>query len=230
MKRIILAILLALWIALTLLPQAAQASECHEISVEVADGENHGWVELYAHQAAEGETVWLVAKPEAGYVARIDGFNTGDQETLVTYAGLGYYAVTVPDGDVELEVRFVPAEGALYPVTGTVNNPLWGELTIRRGEAREGEWVVVTAAPRPGFVLERLSAMGTDGLPVKGGYVETREGLQIFEYCLPNAGVVLEAEFALDTADTGWCMGPLREQIHRLLQWVEILRVSALCG
>lgn len=217
MKQKIFALLLAMWMALSLLPVTAQASQEHRITAGIA-GEAHGTLVLAQDRAAAGETVWLRAEPEEGYLVQISG--TGD--VRICYAGLGLYTLTMPDGDVEVQVRFVPAEGALYPVTGTVVGPEGGTLTICRTEAREGEWVTVEAAPNPGFVLEGLTAMGTDGLPVKGGYADTRDGVWIYEYCLPDAGIVIEARF------TPAAPAPIRAQLtgfrHRLIMlWGEAM-------
>ena len=220
MKCKLFAIALALWMVLALLPVAARAAEEYEITVNTA-GE-HGRAELTVCRAAAGETVWLLAEPEEGYLARIDGFCAAGPVRL-RYAGLGMYAFDMPKGNVELEVRFVPAEGALYAVTGSVNDPEWGTLTISRGEAREGEWVTVEAAPGPGCVLEGLTALGTDGLPVRGGYADTRDGVLIYEFCLPNAGIVIEAEFAEDPG-----IALLRAQMRALLRRMADPRFAAL--
>lgn len=227
MKRKILVCLLALWVALTVLPLTVQASEGYKVSAKAAEGGEHGCVELSVDHAAAGETVWLRAEPEAGYLAQIDGF-CGAGPVRPSYAGLGMYAFDMPEGDVELQVRFVPAEGALYPITGTVNDPAWGELTIRRGEAREGEWVVVEVRPEPGCVLASLTALGTDGLPVRGGYAGTREDVLLYEYCLPNAGVVIEAEFAEDQYLTPEQSVFLLGKMRCLLRWMTELWFATL--
>lgn len=227
MKQRILACLLAVWTALFVLPLAALACETEEgyqIQVEVIGGADHGRVELYTDRACAGERVLFLADPDDGYLVQIDGTLSGN----VAYAGLDTYALTMPEGDVDLRIRFVPAKGGEYGITAAVNNGGWGELTISRTEAREGEYVVIQAVPRSGFVLERLTALGTDGLPVKGGYVDTRDGILIYEYCLPNAGVVIEAEFAEDRNSTPDRSALLLEQMRCLLRWVTELWCAAL--
>lgn len=194
MRRKILAFVLAVWMALSILPMTVRASGGYEISMELTEGKDHGSAELHFTRAEEGETVWLLAEPAEGYVARVEGFWASGAVQL-SYAGLGGYAFSMPAGDVELQVRFLPAGEERYPITGTVNAPALGALTIHRSEAAEGEWVIVEAAPRPGCLLSALTALGTDGLPVRGGYVDTRDGILIYEYCLPDVGIVIEAEF-----------------------------------
>lgn len=226
MKRNLFVCLLALWMVLCLLPVTAQAAEGYEISAQIV-GEDRGRVELSADRACAEEVVWLLAEPEEGWLVQIDGF-CGTGEVWVSYAGLGSYAVTMPEGDVRLEIRFVPAEGALYPVTGRVNNSGWGSLTVHRSEAREGEWVVVEAAPRPGCVVRRVEALGMDGLPVKGGFVGIRDGVQIYEYCLPGAGVVVEGEFSGMVYPVAQCAVFVRSRNPGLRQWMPDLRFAAL--
>jgi hypothetical protein len=225
MKRNVLSIVLALWAMMCLLPMEATATEYHQVTAGVASGAEHGRVELYADQAAAGETVWLLAEPEAGYLVQIDGVCEAG-EVWLSYTGLGMYAFDMPGGDVELQIRFVPAEGAWYGVTGTVNNPELGTLTIRREEAREGEWVAVEAAPASGCWLARLEAVGTDGLPVWGGYADTRDGVVIYEYCLPNAGIVIEAVFVREIPQ-GIRRGASAQMLERIPgQWEMALRFA----
>lgn len=219
MKRTVLAFLLGLWMALSLLPLTVRAEGSYEISAEVVEGEAHGCVELAAESAAAGETVWLAAEPGEGYLVRIEGF-CASRKVRVTYGGLGSYAITMPEGDVELQIRFVPAGEASYTVTGTVNRPDWGELIIRRSSAREGEWVVVEAVPRPGCMLAGMTALGSDGGPVKGGYADTRDGVLIYEYCIPDVDLVIEAEFAEDPENIVWKFRQLRGQMIRLMRQV----------
>lgn len=229
MKRF-LACLLAVWTALFVLPlgaMACEAEEGYQIRVQVTGGAAHGRVELVSDRACAGERVLFLADPDDGYLVQIDGNCDGGLKGGVAYAGLDHYVLTMPEGDVDLRIRFVRAEGESYQITAAVNNGGWGELTISRTEAREGEYVVVQAVPRNGFVLDRLTALGTDGLPIQGGYVETRDGILIYEYRLPNVGVVIEAEFAqgISTPDCGTL---LLEQIRCLLRWVTELWFAGL--
>lgn len=202
MKRKIFAVWLALWTALSLLcvtVRADQSGGAYSIRAEIVGGQDHGRLELTTDRADAGDTVLLLADPDDGYLVEIRGICAdGSPEPRVTYGGLDTYAVTMPAADVRLEVRFVRAGGGVYDITASVNDSRWGALTVSRTSAMEGEYVVVEAAPRTGCILEGLTVLGIDGLPVKGGYVQTRDGVLIFEYCLPDAGLVIEGRFAED--------------------------------
>lgn len=218
MKRKIFAVLLALWMVMTILPLTARGAEGYAISVEVTGGDR-GYVELQCDRAGAGAVVWLLVAPEEGYLAEVEGSSTAGAVRM-SYGGLGMYAITMPDGDVEIRVRFAPAGGALYPITGTVSDPDSGTLVIRRSEAREGEWVAVETAPRTGCVLKQLQAVGTDGLPVKGGYADTLDGVLIYEYCMPDAGVVLWAEFVRESRPRGGVLWRARWMPRQELRFV----------
>lgn len=221
MKRKIFAVLLALWMVMTVLPLTARGAEGYAVSVEVTGGDR-GYVELQCDRAGAGEVVRLLAAPEEGYLAAVEGSSAAGAVRM-SYVGLGMYAFTMPAGDVEIRVRFEPAEGALYSITGTVSDPDCGRLVIHRSEAREGEWVAVEAAPRTGCVLKQLQAMGTDGLPVKGGYADTLDGVLIYEYCLPDAGVVLWAEFVRESRPRGGILHRAQWMPRQELRFVGLL-------
>ena len=228
MKHKILVSLLAVFLVLFLLPGRALADEGYAITAEVV-GSCHGHVELEQTHAAAGEVVWLLVEPEEGYLVQIDGVCESNPGNFwVTYAGLGRYAVNMPAGDVALQIRFVPAEGELYTITGTVNDPDGGELVFHRTAAREGEWVAVEVKVREGFFLRRLTAQGTDGLPVQGGYADVCEGGFVYEYCLPNVDVVIEAEFVRDPRAAGGVMPLLLQQINSIRCVVLELCLAAL--
>ena len=205
MKRTITALILALCIALGIVPTTACAahSGAQQIAVRVVRGGEHGQIALSASTAAPGETILLTADPEDGYLAEVSAVSTGSVPAAPEYRGLDTYAVTMPEGNLTLEVSFLPAGGRSHPVQTSVNDDLWGAVTVSRNRAREGEAVRIEVIPAPGFVLERIRAEDSRGREAEGIFLGTEEGVIRYEARMPGSALSIRAVFAPDPRQSG---------------------------
>lgn len=206
MKHKLTALILAICVTLGILPGRAWASGDGEgsISLRVIRGGEHGRVSLSAATAGPGETVLLTADPEDGYLAEIAAISTGSVPEMPDYQGLDIYAIPMPDGDLTLEVSFVPAEGSSHPVEITVNEPDWGTVTVSRTQAREGEAVLIDVTPAPGFVLENIRAEDSRGREAEGIYLGGDDGTIRYEARMPGSALTIRADFAPATGETAY--------------------------
>lgn len=87
----------------------ASDSSAPNYAVAVSAGITHGTVTASHRSAESGEAVTLTVKPESGYVLETLTVSGRDGRTLsLTDKGDGRYTFTMPDGAVEVTVRFRP--------------------------------------------------------------------------------------------------------------------------
>ena len=201
MKHKIIALILALCAALGILPARACAAGTVEgkVAVRVVWGSDHGRVALSETTAAAGETVLLTADPQDGYLAEVIAVGTEAIPEVPQYQGLDTYAITMPRGDLTLEVSFAPASGKHNPVRTAVNNSQWGTVTASRTEAKAGEAVRIDVTPAPGCTLERIRVEDGRGKEAKGYYLGESGGTIRYEAVMPGSELSIQAFFARES-------------------------------
>lgn len=192
MKNKGFALFAALCLILAQLPVwACAASDSRgSVSAQVVRGSGHGQIELSVTSAAEGNTVYLVANPDDGYLARI----RADHPVVLTYCSLDTYSFAMPDGDVALEVSFVRAEGTSRAIRSEESGG--GSVQISRTEARPGEAVVIEACPGTGRILAAMDITDGYGRAVEQVYLGRFEDTEVYEVTMPDAELCIRAEFS----------------------------------
>ncbi|MBQ8355386.1 MAG: S-layer homology domain-containing protein [Oscillospiraceae bacterium] len=181
--------------ALPELPAEPNAGK-YKITAKVTKGSSHGEIELSASSANAGEAVYLLANPDNGYLVEFGGgYDYTHYEMELGYLGLDIYEITMPDGDVSLEVKFVAAPGSNHSVNVS-KNVNGGTITASRSKAKEGESVVLEVKVKDGYYLEGLYAEDSNGNGVVGGYLgQDDDGTEIFEVIMPATKLYVEAVF-----------------------------------
>ena len=181
--------------ALPELPAEPDAGK-YKITAKVTKGSSYGEIELSASSANAGESVYLLANPDNGYLVEFGGsYDYTHYEMELGYLGLDIYEILMPDGDVSLEVKFVAAPGSNHSVNVS-KNVNGGTITASRTKAKEGESVVLEVKVKDGYYLEGLYAEDSNGNGVVGGYLgQDEDGTEIFEVIMPATKLYVEAVF-----------------------------------
>ena len=181
--------------ALPELPAEPDAGK-YKITAKVTKGSSYGEIELSASSANAGESVYLLANPDNGYLVEFGGsYDYTHYEMELGYLGLDIYEILMPDGDVSLEVKFVAAPGSNHSVNVS-KNVNGGTITASRTKAKEGESVVLEVKVKDGYYLEGLYAEDSNGNGVVGGYLgQNEDGTEIFEVIMPATKLYVEAVF-----------------------------------
>lgn len=199
MKGRLFALVLALCVSMTGLPVTARAESIlpeflqkqtqgrYPVCAEIVSGEDRGTVELFANSADEGDTVYLRAVPGEGCLVEIEG------APELEYMGLDIYAIVMPAEALTLRVRFCPAGGPDYPIT--VSDAAGGTLTLCQTSAREGERIVIEAAPAAGYGLKKVHVTDGSGNRVRCIRLGEFDGIQVCEVTMPAGELSVRAEF-----------------------------------
>ena len=180
--------------ALPELPAEPNAGK-YKITAKVTKGSNYGEIELSASSANRGDAVYLLANPDNGYLVEFGGsYDYTYYELELGYLGLDIYEIIMPDGNVNLEIKFVAAPGSNHSVNVS-KNVNGGTITASRSKAKEGESVVLEVTVKDGYYLEGLYAEDSNGNGVVGGYLGQEDGVDIFEVIMPATKLYVEAVF-----------------------------------
>ena len=188
--------------ALPQLPAEPNAGN-YKITAKVVKGSSHGEIELYASSADARESVYLLANPDNGYLVEFGGsYDATYYDLELNYLGLDLYEIVMPDGDVDLEIKFVAAPGDNHSVNLSKNID-GGTLTASRTKAKEGESVVLEVKVKDGYTLTGLYAEDSKGNGVVGGYLgQDEDGTDIFEVIMPATKLYVEAQFEKEKPHT----------------------------
>lgn len=165
------------------------------VSAQVVRGSGHGQIELSVTAAAAGNTVYLVANPDDGYLAQI----SADRPVALCYCGLDTYSFTMPDGNVELQVSFVRAEGTDRTIGSEQSGG--GSIHVSRTEARPGEAIVIEAYPGSGRLLTAMNISDSSGRAVEHLYLGRFEDAEVYEVTMPDSALYIRAEFSRRDSD-----------------------------
>ena len=153
-----------------------------------------GVAELYATSAGAQETVYFLADPEPGYRVSFDkcGYFMEQYELGLGYIGNNMYAITMPDGDVILDLEFVPIESDSHDITLTVSEG--GTATVDQKSAKVGESIFVTVDAASGYSRESVKARSESGWN-EGYYLKTVDGKDLFEIFMPDEALEVIVTF-----------------------------------
>ena len=101
------------------LPAQPNAGD-YKITARLEEDFYNGLVELYASSADAGETFYMMVDPDPGYRPVFNGgYSYSEHDMVITYIGLNYYEIQMPDGDVEFVIGFHPSFSTVYHWTFT---------------------------------------------------------------------------------------------------------------
>ena len=212
MKRRALALVLALCMALAMVPVRASAAQglpepvlapaalpelaqpqAKTYSIEMTST-GPGKAELYAKTAGARESVYFLADPDPGYKVSFDkcGYYKDQYDMRLLYIGSNVYEIVMPDGDVKLDLEFVKIESKSHDVTVTVTGS--GMASVDQTSAKKGESLFVEAIPTPGYSLVGVRAR-SGGEWLEGYYLGKVDGASLYEVFMPDADVEILVDF-----------------------------------
>ena len=215
MKHRTFGLLMALFLLLGMIPgnvSAAQfqplpqvvtrpAMEAAQTSHTMAGGytitmtaEGPGTAELYSTSAGARERIYFLADPQPGYRVSFEkcGYRKGQYEMELYYIGSNMYEIVMPDGDVVLDLEFVPIETKSHPVSVTVGEG--GMVTVSQTEAKAGESIFLEIAALPGTRVVSVQASAS-GSEVKVYPVGRVKGAELYELFMPDAPLQISVVF-----------------------------------
>ncbi|MCM1055952.1 MAG: hypothetical protein NC394_10580 [Bacteroides sp.] len=164
--------------------ESAPAKTPHK--VEVDKEVKNGTVTVDKTTASVGDTVTVSATPAEGYKLGSVTVSYEDADGTKTVAPKDGKTFTMPDADVTVSAEF---EAIAYKINITV--PENGTVkTEPAAEAKTGEEVTVTAEPKEGYELDKITAADKDGKAV-----EVKEG----KFVMPASDVTVTAAFKAKT-------------------------------
>ena len=212
MKRKAMALLLALVMALSVVPVTAQAAvtmpapvvapaalpelaapQAKTYSISLTYSGN-GKAELYTTSAGAKDTVYFLADPEPGYAMDYSKsrYHHEAHDLSWAYIGNNMYAITMPDGDVMLNLEFVKIPTDSHDVKLTVSEG--GTATADQKTAKKGESIFVTVEAAPGYSKKSVRARSASGWN-EGYYLKTVDGKDLYEIFMPDEDLEVLVDF-----------------------------------
>ena len=153
-----------------------------------------GVAELYTTSAKARERIYFLADPEPGYRVSFDkcGYYKEQYEMELYYIGSNVYEIVMPDGDVKLELEFVPIESENHSVTVTAGEG--GVVTVSQTQAKAGESIFLEVITAPGGKLGFVQA-SSGGAMVEVYPLGRMEGVELFEIFMPDAPLQIHVQF-----------------------------------
>ena len=215
MKKKALALLLALCMALSMLPAtafAAQSGIAEKTAPAELDklagklpgvstqasytvsltGGSHGETELLVSSPAPaGSEVYFLANPDDGYLAEV--YVSGIDPSLVTYMGFDVWGFVMPAGKVTINVKYVAAAGSSHRIT--LNTGRGGQAILDRTSAKEYESIYLAVLPDPQSIFipeQHVSATSGDLY-----YLYEDGGVHYYELFMPAQDVTINVTFQL---------------------------------
>ena len=215
MKKRVIGLILALCLMLGLLPGTVSAAADRELPEAVMlpaarpaevvrpmagtytitlTSSGPGTAELYTTSANARERIYFLADPEPGHRVSFDksGYYMDQYEMELYYIGGNMYEIVMPDGDVKLDLEFVPIETESHPVTVTVSEG--GMVTVSQTEAKAGESIFLEIITAPAARLGDVRA-SSGGTEVKAHPLGRVEGAELYELFMPEGALEITVEF-----------------------------------
>ena len=220
MKRRALALVLAVLLAVGLLPVTARAAGLTGLPEPVAapmalpglsapqadtysitmTSTGSGRAELYNKTAGPGESVYFLADPDPGYKVSFEkcGYSPdpGKPETEVRlyYIGANIYELIMPTGDVVLDLEFVKLTTSSHKVTLAAAEG--GMVSVDQTTAKKGESLFIEVVTSPGYTLDLDSVVGKSKSGTHECYhLGTLEGAELFEVFMPSEDLEIQVKF-----------------------------------
>jgi hypothetical protein len=153
-----------------------------------------GVAELYTASAGAGERVYFLADPEPGYRVSFEkcGYYMEQMEMKLYYVGRNVYEIVMPDGDVMLDLRFVPIESDSHPVTVSVCGD--GMATVSQTSAKAGESIFLELIAAPNAKIGTVRA-SSGGRKVEVYPLGRLGGAELYEIFMPDGALEIAVEF-----------------------------------
>ena len=153
-----------------------------------------GYAELYATSAGARESVYFLADPEPGYKVSFAkcGYYMEQYDMRLIYIGSNVYEIVMPDGDVRLDLEFVPIETKSHNVKLTVSEG--GMVSVDQKTAKKGESLFLEIIPTPGWSLESVRAR-SGSTWAEGYYLGKVDGAELYEVFMPDADLEILVDF-----------------------------------
>ena len=137
-----------------------------------------GTAELYADTAGARERVYFLADPEPGCKVSFEncGYYMDQYAMELRYIGRNVYEITMPDGDVLLNLKFVEITTSSHDVKLTVSGS--GTAAVDQKTAKKGESLFLEVQADPGWSLESVRARAGDSW--QQGYYLSEGSYEIF--------------------------------------------------
>ena len=236
MKKKALALVLALCMALSMLPVTAFAAQpkpapeagvmsprsvgelqpasvapnASSYSVSLT-GSGHGVVELLVSSPAKvGSQVYFLADPDDGYLAEI--YYEGLSEDALVYVGADMIGFIMPANKVKLEVKFVKAQGEEHRIDVVEYGR--GQCALSRDRAKQYESVILAVLPNKAseFVPEQYVFINSGVM----FYLFEEDGIHYYELVMGDEDVDIGVAYK----KTGpLYVNPLAGPEHSTITW-----------
>ena len=153
-----------------------------------------GKAELYNKTAGARESVYFLADPDPGYKVSFEkcGYHMEQHKMRLLYIGANIYEIIMPDGDVVLDLEFVPITSASHNVKLTVAQG--GMATVDQKTAKAGESLFVEVITAPGYSQPQVRARTGDTW-LEGYSLGKVDGAVLYEVFMPDGDVEILVEF-----------------------------------
>ena len=154
----------------------------------------HGTAELDTHSAKAGEYIYFMADPDPGYY--MDYSRSRYSHTYIDlewkYIGCNMYALKMPDGNVSLDLQFLPIKSDSHNIKLTVG--VGGMASVDQKTAKKGESIFVEVITSPGYSQPTVRAKTGDGW-AEGYYMGTVDGAKLYEIFMPDTDLEILVDF-----------------------------------
>ena len=175
------------------LPEAPAVPLADTYSIEMTST-GPGKAELYSDTAGALESVYFLADPDPGYKVSFEncGYYMKHYEMRLIYIGSNVYEIIMPDGDVQLDLKFVPITSDSHSVKLTVS--AGGMASVDQTAAKKGESLFVEVITTPGYTLSSVRAR-SGGSWLEGFYLGKVDGAELYEIFMPDAEMEILVDF-----------------------------------
>ena len=145
----------------------------------------HGTAELYANSAKAGEYIYFMADPDPGYYMDYSKSNYFHEyvDTEWRYIGCNMYELKMPDGNVTLNLEFLPIQSESHNVKLIVGEG--GMASVDQKTAKIGESIFIEVITTPGYSQPAVRGRYSNGW-AKGYYMGMVDGAKLYEILMPE--------------------------------------------
>ncbi len=170
----------------------------HRITLKVIAGAANGEVKLEKSRADQDDWVILYINPKPGYLAKISmTYEYNGCGPDLGYAGADEWILIMGDGDVDVDVSFIPIEGINHNVDIQANGH--AVIVLNQSSGKAGESILMTVTPDSGYYLSDITVLDHEGnsLNVYKVYQDVVDADNIIlEFYMPDQDVYVDFEFS----------------------------------